>query len=290
MPRAPGTGRTTVRTIVWTATAMTCFAANSLLCRLALAQDRIDAATFTTLRVVAAALTLGLVVWAEHRRLPRLARVKPLSVVALLIYLVCFSFAYVRLDAGSGALIVIAATQFTMFSVAFREGERFKPAQWIGLVMAVSGFVYMVLPGASAPDPVGAVLMAASGAAFGWFSLLARGVDHPVEANAGIFLWCLLPAAAVNLLGAPVFKVTPTGLWLAAASGAVATGFGYVAWYRALRGLSAARAATVQLSMPVLVAAGGLVFLSEPLTFRLLVASAAMLAGIALVLGRRAAR
>lgn len=188
MPRTPETGRTTVRTIVWTATAMTCFAANSLLCRLALAQDRIDAATFTTLRVVAAALTLGLVVWIEHRRLPRLACVKPLSVVALLIYLVCFSFAYVRLEAGPGALIVIAATQFTMLSVAFHEGERFKPAQWIGLVMAVSGFVYMVLPGASAPDPVGAVLMAASGAAFGWFSLLARGVDHPVEANAGIFL------------------------------------------------------------------------------------------------------
>lgn len=192
-----------------------------------------------------------------------------------------------RLDAGTGALIVIGATQFSMFGVAFREGERFKPVQWIGLTLALFGFIFMVLPGASAPDPFGAILMAISGTAFGAFSLLARGVDHPVEANANVLLSCLLPAVVVNLLSLHEFTITPFGLILATASGAVATGFGYVAWYLALRELPAAHAATVQLSMPALVALGGITFLSEPLTERLLIASAAMLVGIALVLGQR---
>ena len=119
------------------------------------------------------------------------------------------------------------------------------------------------------------------------FSLLARGAGPPVEANASNMLWCLLPAALVNLVCLDDFNVTAMGLWLAVASGAVATGFGYIVWYLVVRALSAAHAATVQLSMPVLTAVGGLVFLAEPFTLRLLIASAAMLGGIALVLARR---
>ena len=266
---------------------MLCFAANSILCRLALVHGEIDPGTFTTLRVFSAALMLSLVVWRERGRLPRLAQAKPLSVAALFTYLVFFSFAYKKVDAGSGALILIGATQFSMFSIAFWEGERFRLVQWVGLGMALFGFVYIVLPGASAPDLFGAILMAISGIAFGWFSLLARGVDRPVEANASILLCCLIPAVVVNLLGVHNFGATPTGLTLAIASGAIATGFGYVAWFLALRDLRAARAATVQLSMPALVALGGAAFLSEPLTMRLLIASVAMLIGIGLVLGQR---
>ena len=280
-------GRTSLRTIALAGTAMVCFAANSILCRLALAPGLIDPATFTTLRVLSAALMLSLVVWLERRRLPRLAHANPLSVTALFAYLVFFSFAYMRLDAGSGALILIGAVQFSMFSIAFWEGERFKPAQSAGLGMALFGFIYLVLPGASAPDPFGAILMAISGTAWGWFSLLARGVDRPVEANASNLLCCLLPAVVVSLLGVHEFAATPIGLMLAAASGAIATGFGYVAWYLALRDLPAARAATVQLSMPALVALGGTTFLSEPPTMRLLIASVTMLTGVALVLGQR---
>jgi drug/metabolite transporter (DMT)-like permease len=266
---------------------MLCFAANSILCRLALAHGEIDPGTFTTLRVVSAALMLGLVVWLERGHFPRIARAKLASVVALFAYLIFFSFAYERVDAGSGALILIGATQFSMFSIAFWEGERFKPVQWVGLGMALFGFVYVVLPGAHAPDLLGGTLMAVSGVAFGLFSLLARGVDRPVDANAGILLACVVPAIIVNVLRADDFMVTPAGLTLAIASGAVATGFGYVAWFLALRDLPAARAATVQLSMPALVALGGAAFLSEPLTMRLLIASAAMLLGIGLVLGQR---
>jgi drug/metabolite transporter (DMT)-like permease len=270
---------------------MLCFAANSILCRLALASRLIDPATFTLIRVVSAAALLGFVVWLQQRRLPEPTQINLLSAAALFTYLACFSFAYVRLDAGPGALILIGGVQLTMFSVAFWEGERFTPLQWAGLGLALFGFCYLVLPGVTAaPDPFGAVLMTASGIAWGCFSLLARGTHDPVAANAGNFLWCFLPAAIIGLLEVREFAVAPTGLMLAAISGAIATGLGYVIWYLALRGLPAAHAATVQLSMPVLVALGGTIFLSEPLTARLLTASAAMLGGIGLVMSQRVER
>jgi drug/metabolite transporter (DMT)-like permease len=171
MPRLP--------TIALAAAAMLCFSANSIFCRLALRQDAIDPASFTTLRVLSGALMLGVVAVLAGGRLPRLAAAKPLAVLTLFAYLIFFSFAYKRVDAGAGALILIGATQFTMFSIAFREGERFAALQWLGLGLALFGFAYIVLPGAHAPDPLGAVLMALSGAAFGCFSLLARGVERP---------------------------------------------------------------------------------------------------------------
>jgi drug/metabolite transporter (DMT)-like permease len=269
-----------------TAAAMLCFAANSLLCRLALAPGLVDAATFTSLRVVSAAAILGVVIWLQQRRLPRLDRANPLSIASLFAYFIFFSFAYVRLDAGSGALILIGAVQLTMFSVAFWEGERFAVAQWAGLTVALLGFVYLVLPGASAPDPLGAVLMGISGIAWGCFSLLARSASDPVETNAANLVGCLLPAAAVSLLAVHDFEATASGALIAIVSGGVATGLGYIVWYLALRGLPATHAATVQLSMPALVALGGVLLLSEPITMRVIVASAMMLGGIGLVLTR----
>lgn len=269
-----------------TAAAMLCFAANSLLCRLALAPRLIDAATFTTVRVLSAAAMLCLVVWLQRRRFPRLDRANPLSIVSLFAYFIFFSFAYLRLDAGSGALILIGAVQLTMFSVAFWEGEKFSALQWTGLAVALLGFVHLVLPGASAPDPLGAALMTISGIAWGCFSLLARGAGDPVETNASNLVGCLLPAAAVSLLTAHQFEATTTGVLLAIASGGIATGLGYIVWYLALRGLPATHAATVQLSMPALVALGGVALLSETITMRVLVASAMLLGGIGLVLRR----
>jgi drug/metabolite transporter (DMT)-like permease len=158
----------------------------------------------------------------------------------------------------------------------------------MGLGAAILGFVYLVLPGVDAPDPLGALLMAMSGAAWGSFSLLARDAGDPVEANATNFLCCLLPAVLVNVSRWPTVEVTAAGVALATASGAIASGLGYIVWYLALRELPATRAATVQLSMPAIVALGGAAFLSEPLTWRLLIASVATLGGIALVLGKRA--
>jgi len=282
-------GATSVRTIALTSAAMLCFAANSILCRLALAPRHIDAATFTTLRVLSAAAMLGLIVFVQRRKLPRLTRANPWSAAALFGYLIFFSFAYLRLEAGTGALILIGAIELSMFSVAFYEGERFTAWQWIGLAMAIGGFLYLVLPGASAPDALGAAFMAISGVAWGCFSLLARGVHDPVEANASTMIACLLPTLAINFLGPHEFAATATGVLLAIASGAFATGLGYIIWYLALRSLPAARAATVQLSMPALVTLGGAGLLAEPLTMRLLIASAMLLGGIALVLGRHVA-
>jgi drug/metabolite transporter (DMT)-like permease len=272
------------RTLTLAAAAMLCFAANSLLCRLALAPRLIDAATFTTLRVASGAAMLGLVVWLQRRRLPRLNRANPFSVASLFAYFVFFSFAYGRLEAGSGALILIGAVQLTMLSIAFWEGERLSTLQWFGLATALAGFFFLVLPGVRAPDPLGAGLMAISGIAWGCFSLLARGADDPVETNASNLIGCLFPTVIVSLLATRDFAATGGGVLLAVASGAVATGLGYVVWYLALRGLPAAQAASVQLTMPALVALGGVGLLSEPLTMRVLVASTMMLGGIALVM------
>jgi drug/metabolite transporter (DMT)-like permease len=275
------------RAILLTAVAMLCFAANSILCRLALASALIDAASFTTVRVLSGGAMLSAIAYLLRGQLPRLAQVSLASALALLGYLIFFSFAYARLDAGSGALILIGAVQITMFGIAFVECERFLLSQWAGLGLALFGFVYLVLPGVSAPAPFGAILMALSGISWGCFTVLARDGRDPIEANAGNFLVCLLPAMIVNLLFGNPFGTTVSGLLLAATSGAIATGFGYVVWYFAIRDLPVTQAATVQLSMPALVSLGGAAFLSEPITTRLLVASAAMLGGIALVFARR---
>ena len=279
-----------LQTLLLTAAAMLCFAANSVLCRLALGPGLIDPASFTSLRVASATAMLVLVVALRRRRLPALAAAKPRSIAALFAYLVFFSFAYVRLGAGSGALILFGAVQFTMFAAALREGEHFSAIARTGLALAVAGLLYLVLPGVTAPDPLGSALMAVSGIAWGFFSLFARGNPHPTEANAANFAACLLPALAISVIAGLVFAdthATPGGIALAVAAGALTSGLGYVIWYLALQHLPAGRAATVQLSVPAIAAAGGVIFLAEPLTLRLLIAAAAMLGGIALVLTQR---
>jgi drug/metabolite transporter (DMT)-like permease len=266
---------------------MLCFSGNSILCRFALAPNLVDAATFTSLRVASAALVLCAAVWFRVRRLPKFDRTNPLSIVSLAAYFIFFSFAYLRLDAGAGALILIGAVQLTMFSVAFWEGERFSLLQWIGLAASLLGFICLVLPGASAPDPLGAVLMGLSGIAWGCFSLLARGASDPIETNAANLVGCLLPTALISLWAVHDFKATGSGTFIAVVSGGLATGIGYIFWYRALRWLPAAYAASVQLSMPALVAFGGIVLLSEPITLRVVAASTILLAGVGLILTRR---
>lgn len=276
-----------IRTTVLTCVVLSCFAANSLLCRLALAPQLIDPAAFTTVRVLSATAVLMVMVWLRRSLRTTRPRINPLSVASLAAYLVCFSFAYVRLEAGSGALVLFASVQLTMFSVALREGERFSPLAWAGLAVAFMGFVWLVLPGLSAPDPVGTLLMTISGVAWGSFSLLARGETDPVEANAFNFLCCVPLVLGISLYDAAGFHLEPMGGMLAMLSGAIASGGGYVLWYRLLRRLSAAKAATVQLAVPAIASLGGILFLSEPITSRLLVGSAAILGGLAIVLSHR---
>jgi drug/metabolite transporter (DMT)-like permease len=279
-----------MRMMALTSAAILCFSANSIFCRLALAPDLIDPASFTTLRILSAAVLLGASVLLKRRHLPRLARARPCSIAAVFVYLVFFSFAYTRLGAATGALILIAAVQLTMMSIALARGERFSRRASVGFAVAVAGVLYLLLPGAAAPDPLGALLMAVSGVAWGAFTLLARGSDDPEETNAINLASCLAPALLVNLAWGSAAHATLVGVALAVASGALATGLGYIVWYLALRNLSATQAATVQLSMPAVVALGGVVFLAESVSLRLLLASAAMLGGIAVVLLQRPAR
>jgi len=268
---------------------MLAFAANSLLCRQALGQGLIDAASFASLRTLSGSLVLVLFMLPAWRRRGR-APLNQWSVITLFLYMVFFSFAYLSLGAATGALILFGAVQLTMFLVALRSGERFNALAWIGLLLALGGLVYLVLPGVTAPDPLGAVLMTIAGVSWGIYSLLGRNVPNPLEATAGNFLFSLPLVVLVSLVFIGDLRVTPAGALLAVVSGSVASGLGYVAWYAALRGLTASRAATVQLSVPAIAAFGAVVFLAETLTLRLLLASAATLGGIALVLAQRARR
>ena len=284
---ATSSGRRSIRTIGLTTVAMIAFAANSLLCRQALGDHLIDAATFTTVRVVSGALTLALIVMLRRR--PRQAGTGDWRSAAMLFtYMAFFSFAYLSLSAGTGALILFGAVQLTMFVTALRQGEQFPLPSWGGLALAVAGLVYLVSPGVTAPEPLGAVLMAVASVAWGFYSLLGRGVADPLQATALNFVYSVPLVGLVSLVFMSDFSPSAAGLILAVASGAVASGCGYVVWYAALPGLSATRAATVQLSVPVIAAIGGVILLSEEVTLRLVLASAATLGGVATVLAQRA--
>ncbi len=270
---------------------MIAFAANSLLCRKALGADLIDAGSFAALRTAAGALTLGAIL-AARGNLRALKADHWRTGAMLFTYMVFFTFAYRTLSAGTGALILFGAVQLTMFVAALRSGETFSTLSWGGLALAVAGLVYLVSPGLSAPDPLGALLMAIAGVAWGLYSLLGRSASDPLGATAGAFV-AALPAVLLVSAGAGAlngFHIDMTGATLAIASGAIASGCGYVVWYAALRGLSAARAAIVQLSVPVIAAFGGVLFLAEDITLRLIVASIATLGGVAIVLAQRTAK
>jgi drug/metabolite transporter (DMT)-like permease len=264
---------------------MVAFAANSLLCRLALADGSIDPYSFTTVRVLTAAMTLALI--GSLRRRPKISPVvQPRAIVAIVIYMLCFSFAYQSLAAGTGALVLFGAVQLTMFLVAIRSGERFTATAWLGFAFALGGLIYLVLPGLEAPDPFAAVIMGGAGVGWGIYSLTGRGVKDPLTVTAKNFLWTLPFVALASLLKWDAVHLSSRGLLFSALSGAVASGGGYVVWFAALRGLAASRAATVQLSVPLIAAFGGVLFLSEPLTLRLGLASLSTLGGIALFLRR----
>ncbi|MBS0325101.1 MAG: DMT family transporter [Proteobacteria bacterium] len=282
----------TLRTFLLTGIAMLAFAANSLLCRIALAQQRIDSASFGALRLAAGALALVVIVRLRRGAGDPAPRADWLAAVMLFTYVAFFSFAYVSLPAGTGALVLFSAVQLTMLGSGLRAGERFTPLAWGGLAAAVTGLVYLVSPGVAAPAPLGAISMALAGAAWGVYSLRGRGVGvgDPLAATASNFARAVPFAAALSVVTLGWAHADGVGVGLALASGALTSGMGYVVWYAALRSLSAMRAATVQLSVPPLAAIGGVLALAEPLTGRLVLASVAVLGGIAVVLATRVSR
>lgn len=276
-------GLLSVQTFVFTVVAMLAFAANSLLCRLALQQRGIDPASFGSIRLVSGAITLAVLVRLRAQKHSQ-GHVDWFAAVMLFAYVAFFSFAYLTLSAGTGALVLFGAVQLTMFSVGFYSGERFGTIAWVGFGLAAAGLLYLVSPGVTAPPLFGAVLMAIAGVAWGVYSLRGRGVADPLAVTAGNFARAVPFALMLSLVFADSAHSNVTGALLAVASGALTSGIGYFIWYAALSKLSTMRAATVQLSVPMIAAFGGVLFLSEAITPRLVASSAAILGGIALVL------
>ena len=287
---------------------MIAFASNSLLCRLALKHTTIDAATFTFIRILSGAVALWLILEIRTRLRtertaslffegssgsPRVARHSSLkagnwpSALALFVYAAAFSFSYVDLSVGTGALLLFGAVQATMILWGFRKGERLDAIQVVGFVAAVIGLLVLVFPGLSAPPLIGSILMLGAGVAWGVYSVRGKGVQNPASVTAGNFVRAVPFSAVVWIIFLPWTHVDSAGVSYAVISGAITSGLGYVIWYSALPGLRATSAATVQLSVPVLAAAGGILLLGEPITLRYVFASVAVLGGIALVIWER---
>lgn len=270
--------------------ALVAFAANSLICRLALGGDLIDPVSFTILRLVSGAAVLWPIATLARESTGAPSVASWSSATALFTYAIAFSLAYVWLGAGIGALLLFGAVQVTMLSYGVARGERPGAGQWAGLVAAFAGLVLLMSPGLTAPDVRGAAMMTAAGVAWGAYSVRGRRVTAPITATAGNFARAAvlaLPLALVVLLPAGVPRLTPVGALLATLSGTVTSGLGYVAWYSALRGLTATRAAVVQLLVPVITAFGGVLLLAEDISGRLVVASVLILGGVALAVLRR---
>jgi drug/metabolite transporter (DMT)-like permease len=273
--------------------AMIAFASNSLLCRAALKQTSIDAATFTFVRIFSGAGALWLIM-ATRRRPSSVAAVYDrrthgnwISALALFAYAAAFSFAYDSLSAGTGALLLFGAVQATMIFWGFRIGERLRPIQVVGLFAAVAGLIVLVFPSLSAPPLIGSILMLGAGMAWGVYSLRGKTAGDAIAATAGNFLRAVPFAALVSVILLPKTHFDSLGVTYAIISGAITSGLGYVIWYAALANLKAASAATVQLSVPVLAATGGIFLLGEPITLRYAIASIAVIGGIFLVIIER---
>jgi drug/metabolite transporter (DMT)-like permease len=270
-----------VSTLALTLGALVCFAANSLLARAALGSGLVDAATFTSVRLASGAVFLA--VLAGFRRG---VGARPAgswgSGLVLFAYGATFSLAYRRIPTAVGALALFAAVQATMVGFAVARGDRPRPAQWTGILLALAGLASLALPGARAPDLGGTGLMVVAGVAWGAYTLRARGAADPVTSNGDNFLRSLPAAAAFSLLDAARISASGRGLLLAAASGALASGGGYCLWYAVAPRLGPTRAAAVQLAVPLLAGAGAVVLLGEPLTLRLVGAGTAILGGIGL--------
>ena len=280
-----------MKSVFYTAFALLAFAFNSILCRLALQSGEIDAASFTLIRIASGAVTLVAIYFLFGRKEKNEKNEKRgnrFSAFFLFAYAVCFSFAYINLTTATGALILFGSVQATMIFAAFLKGERLKILEWLGLLGALGGLIYLVFPGLSAPPLLSSILMAAAGTSWGFYTLRGKRSANPLADTMGNFV----RAAPLAILAALPFlsnlHSSPKGITLAVLSGAIASGIGYAVWYAALKFHTATRAAILQLSVPVLAGFGGAILLAETVSTRLLAATVFIIGGIALaILARR---
>ncbi|HEX4997753.1 MAG TPA: DMT family transporter [Terriglobia bacterium] len=278
-------------TVVLTAFTLIAFAGNSLLCRMALGSHHIDPVSFTAIRLASGAAALIPISRLFGESASGESRASWISGLALFAYAFAFSLAYVSLTTGTGALLLFGAVQVTMIGAALKSGERLRRRHWIGLGVAVAGLIYLLLPGISAPNPLGAFMMCVAGMAWGIYSLRGKDAQAPARMTAGNFLrsapMALAAVLATVLVAAQSIRLEPIGVALALVSGVLTSGLGYVLWYRVLRVSTTTQASIVQLLAPVLAAFGGITFLSESLSFRLLAASVMVLGGVSVAVRRR---
>jgi drug/metabolite transporter (DMT)-like permease len=279
-----------LKATLYTLVALIAFAANSLLCRMALAQGYIDAWNFTIIRLLSGAVCLGLIMAVYTYNLKRKGVLNNAilsdtgswrSSISLLIYALCFSIAYIELDTGTGALILFSAVQLTMIGWGIYKKEQLSKLQWGAFFVALAGFVYLMLPSAAVPSLLGASLMALSGVAWGVYSIRGKACVSPLRTTAFNFIRSLVAIPVLLLVAIGYLKtVSIEGVLLACASGAIASGIGYSIWYVAMPLLKSTQAAVVQLCVPVLAAFAGVIFLSEQLTFEFLIASSLILGAV----------
>jgi len=276
-----------VKTIVLTGLALIAFAANSVLCRLALGNEAIDAASFTVIRLLSGSIVLLIIIsttrWNSRNTTRTSTKGSWTSSFMLFIYATAFSYAYISLDTGTGALILFGSVQITMILLSYISGTRLHITEWTGVVIAFAGFIYLILPGVSTPSVIGFMLMTVAGIAWGIYTLKGRSSNSPLNDTAYNFfrttpLVVLLAISSINNI-----NYSTEGIVLALLSGGITSGIGYTIWYIALGGLSSTQAAVLQLSVPVIAALGGIIFVSETITFRLAISAAMVLGGILIV-------
>ncbi|MEN8125469.1 MAG: DMT family transporter [Bacteroidota bacterium] len=278
-----------LKTILFTGFALIAFAANSVLCKLALGENNIDASSFTIIRLLSGAIVLFIIINIKKKK-KHASDTKGnwLASTMLFLYAITFSLAYISLDTGTGALILFGSVQISMITLSIFTGTRLHLTEWIGFIIAFLGFVYLILPGVTAPSIQGFFFMTVAGIAWGIYTLIGRNSKDALKDTTYNFIKTIPLLIILTILAFKNINYTTKGIWLAVLSGGITSGIGYTIWYNALRNLTSTQAAVVQLLVPVIAALGGVIFISEKITFRLIAASFLILGGILIVvLGRK---
>ena len=276
-----------LKTIVLTSLALIAFAANSVLCRLALGNEAIDAASFTIMRLLSGTIVLLLIVATTRNSAADATKGSWGASFMLFLYAATFSYAYVSLDTGTGALILFGSVQITMILLSLISGTRLHLTEWAGVAITFTGFVYLILPGVTTPSTTGFALMTVSGIAWGVYTLKGRRSKNPLLDTAYNFLRTTPLVIILAIIAMNTLNYSTGGIVLALLSGGITSGIGYTIWYIALGGLTSTQAAVLQLSVPLIAALGGVIFVSEAITFRLMISATLVLGGILIVvLGR----